>query len=129
MPVGGLFDWLQLGYQSGFSGKQLTKSKTPQGKIPVAFRLNSGGWDRTSDTRLMKPTEPVPNPLPHNTSVDTPMSVARQLPTDPDLTRLAAAWPDMPAHIRATVMALVDTVQKCRETREESEESRHGQDL
>jgi hypothetical protein len=28
-------------------------------------------------------------------------------PADPDLARVAAAWPDLPGHIRAAVLALV----------------------
>jgi hypothetical protein len=42
-----------------------------------------------------------------------PSSVAHQLPTgaetDPDLARVVTAWPDLPAHIRAAVLALVGT--------------------
>jgi hypothetical protein len=29
--------------------------------------------------------------------------------TDPDLARVVAAWPDLPPHIRAAVLALVGT--------------------
>jgi hypothetical protein len=29
--------------------------------------------------------------------------------TDPDLQRVMAAWPDLPAHIKAAVLALVGT--------------------
>ncbi len=40
-------------------------------------------------------------------------SVAHQLPTaaeiDPDLARVVTAWPDLPTHIRAAVLALVGT--------------------
>jgi hypothetical protein len=57
--------------------------------------------------------------LPANTSstVDDPLSpqlapeVKTKLSTlsaDPDLTRLVAAWPDLPAHIKAAVLALLD---------------------
>jgi hypothetical protein len=28
---------------------------------------------------------------------------------DPDLTRVVTAWPDLPAHIRAAVLALIGT--------------------
>ena len=34
---------------------------------------------------------------------------AAPLPPDPDLERLVAAWPDLPEHIRAAMLALVDT--------------------
>jgi hypothetical protein len=33
--------------------------------------------------------------------------LAQQAPADPDLARLCAAWPALPAHIRAAVLALV----------------------
>jgi hypothetical protein len=42
-----------------------------------------------------------------------PGSVARQLPTwaeiDSDLTRIVTAWPELPAHFRLAVLALIDT--------------------
>jgi hypothetical protein len=31
-------------------------------------------------------------------------------PTDPDLARVLDAWPNLPAHIKAAVLALVATV-------------------
>jgi hypothetical protein len=47
------------------------------------------------------------------TSGDAPDSVARQLPAgsriDPNLARVVTIWPDLPAHIRAAVLALVGT--------------------
>jgi hypothetical protein len=43
----------------------------------------------------------------------SPSSVAHQLPTgaetDPDLARVIDAWPGLPAHIRAAVLALLST--------------------
>src|SRR5262245_49467547 len=46
------------------------------------------------------------------TSADTLAPVARQLPTgaenDPDLARVLAAWPSLPAPIKAAVLALLD---------------------
>jgi hypothetical protein len=35
-------------------------------------------------------------------------------PPDPDLARLVAAWPDLPPHIRAAVLALVDSTHTTR---------------
>ena len=36
-------------------------------------------------------------------------SLAREAPIDPDLTRIAAAWPALPEPIRRAVLALVDS--------------------
>jgi hypothetical protein len=49
--------------------------------------------------------------LPATASGDKLGSVARQLPTvaDPDLARVILAWPDLPDHIRAAILALVGT--------------------
>jgi len=71
---------------------------------------SSGGWDRTSDTRLMKPSASVSNPLSVNTSGESPPRLAPVLapsPSDPELTRLVAAWPMLPGNIRAATMALL----------------------
>jgi hypothetical protein len=35
--------------------------------------------------------------------------LAHRLQADPDLARLVDAWPTLPAHIRAAVLALVQT--------------------
>jgi hypothetical protein len=35
--------------------------------------------------------------------------LARETPTDPELARVIIAWPDLPPHIRAAVLALVGT--------------------
>jgi hypothetical protein len=48
--------------------------------------------------------------LPANTSGTADRPLAPQLaqdPEDPDLARLVAAWPSLPEHIRAAVVALV----------------------
>jgi hypothetical protein len=34
------------------------------------------------------------------------------LPDDPDLGRVAAAWPDLPLHIRTSILALVEAAGK-----------------
>jgi hypothetical protein len=61
--------------------------------------------------------------LPNNASGEAPARLSPQLapgpeitladgpaaPTDPDLARVVSAWPDLPPHIRAAVLALVDT--------------------
>jgi hypothetical protein len=36
-------------------------------------------------------------------------TLARETPIDPDLSRVVTAWPDLPAHIRAAVLALIGT--------------------
>jgi hypothetical protein len=73
----------------------------------------SGGWNRTCDLGLMKGATLFATPLPDNTSGDTaPPHVPQHVPaglTDPDLTRLIDAWPELPAHIRAAVLAMVQT--------------------
>jgi hypothetical protein len=33
-----------------------------------------------------------------------------EAPADPDLARVLAAWPNLPLHIRAAVLALIGTV-------------------
>lgn len=61
--------------------------------------------------QIEKLANPGPNPLPASTSGDSSPSVARQLPTgaenDPDMARILDAWPTLPAHIKAAVLALV----------------------
>ena len=51
------------------------------------------------------------NPLPVNTSGDGDAPhVPQHVPTartDPDLARVVTAWPDLPPHIRAAVLALI----------------------
>jgi hypothetical protein len=58
---------------------------------------------------------PLPKPVtPQGTYDESLSAVARQLPTeaesDPDLARIIIAWPNLPDHIRAAVLALVGTV-------------------
>jgi len=50
---------------------------------------------------------PVRKVLPANTSVDSPAPLAPPLAPDPDLTRVVTAWPALPEHIRAAILALV----------------------
>jgi hypothetical protein len=38
--------------------------------------------------------------------------LAQQAPTDPDLARVLVAWPALPPHIRAAVLALVATAER-----------------
>jgi hypothetical protein len=38
---------------------------------------------------------------------DTPAGLPPNSPPDPDRARVVAAWPDLPPHIRAAVLALV----------------------
>jgi hypothetical protein len=48
----------------------------------------------------------------HGVSENPPHVVARmvaRLPNDPDLERIAAAWSHLPAHIKAAMLALVQT--------------------
>ena len=41
--------------------------------------------------------------------VEPALTPSLQLPADPELARLVDAWPTLPAHIRAAVLALVQT--------------------
>jgi hypothetical protein len=72
-----------------------------------------GEGTRTPDIQIHSLKIGEPNALHGNTSGETPPSVAVQLPTvadtDPDLTRLSSAWPKLPDHIRAAILALVTT--------------------
>ena len=38
-----------------------------------------------------------------------PKASSEASPADPDLSRLLSAWPELPEHIRAAVMALIDS--------------------
>jgi hypothetical protein len=54
------------------------------------------------------------NALPDNTSGDgaaphVPQHVPAAAETDSDLARVVTAWPDLPAHLRAAVLALIGT--------------------
>jgi hypothetical protein len=47
---------------------------------------------------------------------------AETLPSDPELKRVIDAWPDLPAHVRAAVLAIVATAGKeriCRPGRQQ----------
>jgi hypothetical protein len=57
--------------------------------------------------------------LPDNTSGTVAASLSPQLapaapnpPADPDRAAVAAAWPDLPPHVRAAVLALVDAANR-----------------
>jgi hypothetical protein len=75
--------------------------------------MSSGGWDRTSDLGLMKGAPPIANPLQdqHFGQQAPALTAGLQAPaeTDPDLVRIISAWPSLPPHIRAAVMALIGT--------------------
>ena len=81
----------------------------------------SGGGTRTPDTRIMIPppacrnehsqqhvTESADGVLPEN----RPSQSNCSLPEDADFARLMEAWPGLPGHVRAAVMALVDAARK-----------------
>jgi hypothetical protein len=85
----------------------------------IPLEGSSGGWDRTSDTRLMKEDARRTSPeqargcgdgagpcpvLVQNGPAATPAD-----PTDAGLARVVEAWPELPAHIKAAVLALVST--------------------
>lgn len=78
---------------------------------------NSGGWDRTSDTRLMKPLSSSPNPFQDNSCAKRPQRLDRALTkpvgendaTSPDLARVIDLWPALPEAIRRAILALVES--------------------
>jgi hypothetical protein len=52
------------------------------------------------------------NPLSGNTSADLALALApalAQAVCDPDFMRLVRAWPTLPAHLKAAVLALLTT--------------------
>jgi hypothetical protein len=66
------------------------------------------GQDSNLDKESQNLSQPRPNPLSANTSGDTAVPVARQLPNDPDFARLAAVWPKLPEHVRRTIISIAD---------------------
>jgi hypothetical protein len=67
-------------------------------------------WNKPVNSRLLS----GPNPNTDTTCGDTDPRRLRACTTsgaaDPDLARVVNAWPDLPAHVRLAVMALVGTV-------------------
>jgi hypothetical protein len=69
---------------------------------------------RTGDVQLGNAAVAGSIPLSHNTYGAPAGSLAPQLapvvetrPSDPDLARVLEAWPTLPAHIKAAVLALI----------------------
>jgi hypothetical protein len=91
----------------------------------MLFATSSGGWDRTTDTRLMKPSKSDIKCSQDNNLRQDDLRFAHRFaqsgqeqaldcpahgrPTDPDLTRVLDAWPTLPEHIRRAIVALVGT--------------------
>jgi hypothetical protein len=101
------------------------KNKTATSSCNPSASASSGGWDRTSDTRLMKPLESTDKCSQVNAlrqddsqfaqrfaqsgqsdSLDAPAPRAN---ADSDLARVVNAWPTLPEHIRRAILALVGT--------------------
>ena len=70
-----------------------------------------GDGIQTRDFQSHSLNAPERKPLPDNTSGTPDPSLAPVLapdPEDPDLVRVVTAWPALPPHLRAAVLALVD---------------------
>ncbi len=75
----------------------------------------SGGWDRTTDTRLMKPLSEECKPNPVKTYGDGKSELAQPLAQaipkkqslDPELALLIDHWDSLPEAIRAGILAMV----------------------
>lgn len=81
------------------------------------MKFSSGGGVRTRDLGLMKDKAADTTPISISNLHHKSNSLAPQLapeaenqPIDPGLTQLIAAWPALPPHIRAAVLALVESV-------------------
>ncbi|MHB1425503.1 MAG: hypothetical protein ACYC3I_20235 [Gemmataceae bacterium] len=81
----------------------------PQVLVTCGF-LKLPGQDSNLDKESQNLSASLHKSLSVNTSVDTQTSVAQKLPTDPDFDRLASAWPSLPVHIKAAVLALLDAI-------------------
>jgi hypothetical protein len=82
-----------------------------------AVSVISGGWDRTTDTRLMKEDARGSKAEQVRGCGDDagacPVLVQQGQKAgagaDPDLARVVEAWPSLPRHMKAAVLALVAT--------------------
>jgi hypothetical protein len=68
---------------------------------------SSGDWDRTSDTRHMKDRATVVSACADNQVGRQHEPLTASLRVDADLSRLIVAWPTLPGHIKAAVLALL----------------------
>jgi len=71
--------------------------------------LRAGDGARTHDSHVGNAENEDTNLIHDKTLRPMSVSVARQLPNDPDFARLAAAWAGLPEPIRRAVLALIDS--------------------
>jgi hypothetical protein len=71
--------------------------------------ISEGDGTRTRNHRIDSPATPDRTTLQDNDLRRQALALTLRLHADPDLTRIIDAWPDLPAHIKAAVLALVGT--------------------
>jgi hypothetical protein len=74
------------------------------GLEPATFRSTVSGATAATDSQDNTSGTDLPRPDRASTKPTAPTFTA-----DPDLDRLIEAWPDLPPHIRAAVLALLGT--------------------
>src|SRR4051794_29155982 len=79
--------------------------------IPCGPSFELPGQDSNLDKESQNLLLSGPNPLPANAPRAPPAAPRPRLDqTDPDLARILDTWPALPPHIKAAVLALIQTV-------------------
>jgi hypothetical protein len=89
------------------------KKQEPQLLAALSLAFSEGDGTRTRNHRIDSPLTPLPTSVSDNDLRQQPPPLTGPLlpdaGTDPDLARVVTAWPDLPPHVRAAVLALVQT--------------------